>query len=283
MTDATMTDAAEPAEAYLSPPVQRAAALLRQIAGGDRVDNMSRTARALDINRTTLLRLLHTLHAEQFIEPDGERGGWRIGIGLIGLAAQAFYSQDLVQAAVGAADRLVENFGLSAHLAVLDGREVVFVLRRTPNLFIASNIRVGSRLPAHAANLGRIILAHLPDEQVERLYRNRTMPAVTAHTPTTLAQLRRRLQEDREAGLAWSDGYVEAGLISVAAAVFDATGSPVAALNVSGRSSDFEGQRERIGAALRDAAESISRRLGWHPSARPLAPAQDAARLFGQF
>ena len=106
----------------VSPPVQRAARLLRHIAEGDRVTNMSRTARELGINRTTLLRLLHTLEVERFIEalPDGQ--GWRIGIGLIGLTAQAFFSEDLVQTAVPVLTRLTENLSLSSHLGALDGQ-----------------------------------------------------------------------------------------------------------------------------------------------------------------
>ena len=62
---------------YVSPPVQRAARLLRHIAEGDRVTNMSRTARELGINRTTLLRLLHTLESERFIEPRFGRTRYR--------------------------------------------------------------------------------------------------------------------------------------------------------------------------------------------------------------
>jgi DNA-binding IclR family transcriptional regulator len=259
-------------DAYLSPPVQRAARLLRRIAGGDRITNMARTARELAINRTTLLRLLRTLEAERFIEADAERGGYRVGLGLIGLAAQAFFSQDLVQVAVPVADRLAEALGLSAHLGVLDGREVVYVVRRTPNLSAyVSNIRVGSRVPAHAGTMGRIILAHLPPRQVERLYAGQEMPAVTPQTPVTAEALRRRLDEDRAAGLAWSDGFFEPGISSVAAPVFDATGLPVAALNVSGRTADFAGpeRREEIDRAVREAAEELSRRLGWHaPSQR---------------
>jgi DNA-binding IclR family transcriptional regulator len=260
-------------DSYLSPPVKRAAALLRHIADGDRVTNMSQTARTLGINRTTLLRLLRTLEAERLIEADPNREGWRIGLGLIGLAAQAFFSQDLVQVAIPVADRLVETLGLSAHLAVLDGREVIFVVRRTPNVVLVSNVRVGSRLPAHASNLGRIILAHLPKEEVDGLYRGRKLAAVTDQTPVTLDQLRRRLDEDRSRGVAWSDGFAEPGLSSAAAPVFDAGGRPVAALNVSGRGEDFAdaARRERIGEAVRSAAEEISRRLGWHPADRPRA------------
>ena len=92
--------ASAPDDTYISPPVQRAARLLRHIAEGDPVTNMSSTARALGINRTTLIRLLHTLEAERFIEPRPEGTGWRIGISLIGLSAQAFFSGDMVQTAV---------------------------------------------------------------------------------------------------------------------------------------------------------------------------------------
>lgn len=254
------------AAAYLSPPVQRAARLLRHIGEGDAVTNMADTARRLGINRTTLLRLLRTLEAERFIERRaGGEPGWRIGTGLIGLAAQAFYSEDLVQVAVPVLTRLAEALGLSAHLGMLDGTEVVYVVRRVPNMAFASNIRVGSRLPAHAANMGRIILAHMPEDVVRRLFVNAPLTPVTPHTPTTTAALLERLSADRAAGLAWSDGHFEAGIGSVAAAVLDATGAPVAALNVSGARDAFagEGRRIEIGRAVATAARDVSARLGW--------------------
>ncbi len=155
---------------YASPPVQRVARLLRRIAEGDAVTNMSRTARELGINRTTLLRLLHALESERFIEPRSEGEGWRIGVGLITLTAQAFFSEDLVQTAVPVLTRLAATTTLSAHLAVLDGHEIVYLVRRVPNHAFASNIRIGSRLPAHATNMGRSILANLPRDRVDRLY-----------------------------------------------------------------------------------------------------------------
>jgi DNA-binding IclR family transcriptional regulator len=259
---------------YLSPPVQRAARLLRRIADGDAVTNMARTARELDINRTTLLRLLHTLEAERLIEPRGaDIPGWRVGRGLIAMAVHAFHSDDMVQAAIPVLARLAETLGLSTHLGQLDGQEVVYLVRRTPNLSFVSNIRVGSRLPAHASTMGRIILAHLPAEYVGRMYANTRLQAVTTHTPVTLAQLRATLDKDRAAGLAWSDEFFEAGISSVAAAILDASGQPVAALNVSGQVASFEGEgrRMQIGQAAAAAAEEISRHLGWN-GAQPRQP-----------
>lgn len=271
-----MPDAAEAEDsAYLSPPVQRAARLLRHIAEGDTVTNMAATARALGINRTTLLRLLTTLEAERFIEPIGPNAGWRIGLGLIGMAAQAFFSQDLVQTAVPCIARLADTTDLSAHLGVLDGHDIVYVLRRTPEHGrYVSNIRVGSRLPAHAAVMGRIILAHMPPDAVGRLFAGTPLQPSTPHTPVTLDQLAERLAADRAAGLAWSDGFFEAGISSVAAAILDASGSPIAAVNVSGQTASFDGpaRRDRIGRAVAETAEEISRRLGWAGPARQQNP-----------
>ena len=251
------------AGAYLSPPVQRAARLLRHIAGGDPVTNMAATARQIGINRTTLLRLLHTLEAEGFIEPRGDKPGWRVGLGLFGMVAGAFASEDLAQAATPVLAALAAELRLSAHLGVLDGREVVYLIRRTPDTAFISNIRVGSRLPAHAANMGRIMLANLPAERVMQIIGQGPLKRITEHTAISAAQLRARLEQDRAAGLAWSDGHFEADIASVAAAIFDSTGAPVAAINVSGKITAFEGRREGIGAALAAASTVISQRLGW--------------------
>ena len=264
---------------YVSPPVQRAARLLRHIAEGDPVTNMSRTARELGINRTTLLRLLHTLEMERFIELRAEGIGWRLGFGLIGMTAQAFLSEDLVQTSVPILTRLADSLGLSAHLGVLDGLEIVYLVRRVPNHVFASNIRIGSRLPAHAANMGRAILANLPPDRVDRMYAGVTLTPVTQHTAVTLAQLHAQLKADRAAGFIWSDGYYEVGISAVAAPIFDLTNAPVAALNVSGRSSDFAdvGRRAQIAASVKAAAQEISQRLGAHGLEKSVpAPAHDA-------
>jgi DNA-binding IclR family transcriptional regulator len=259
-----MTDSAADAS-YISPPVKRAARLLRRIADGDSVANMSRTASEIGINRTTLLRLLHTLEAEGLIERADDDSGWRIGLGLVALAARTFFTGDLVQTATPVLARLCETLSLSTHLGVLHRREIIFVVRRTPNHAFASNIHVGSRQSAHAGNMGRIILAHFPPERVADLYRNVELASATAHTPTTFAALRARLDKDLAVGLAWSDGHYEPGISSVAAAIFDASGAPVAALNVSGQTVQFGGasRRAEIATATREAAREISQRLGW--------------------
>ncbi len=239
--------------------------MLRYIAEGGAVVNMARTSRELKINRTTLLRLLHTLETERFIEYLGERQGWRIGLGLISLTAHAFFSDDLVQLGMPVAARLAELLGLSSHLGVLDGLEVVYVVRRTPNHAFASNIRLGSRLPAHATVMGRIILAHLPPGKVAAMYRGIKLKAATSHTPLTLADLQAELTQDRRAGIAWSDGFFEP-TIAPRHAQFSMRAEDRWRQSMSSvRRSAFTGGERRalIARELARGADEISRRLGW--------------------
>ena len=100
---------------------------------------------------------------------------------------------------------------------------------------------------------------------VDRLYAGATLTPVTPQTAVTPVQLHAQLEADRAAGLAWSDGNYEADISSVAAAIFDATDAPMAAINVSGHATDFAGaaRRAQIGTSMKSAATEISQRLGW--------------------
>ena len=198
--------------------------------------NMSRTARELGINRTTLLRLLHALESERFIEPRSEGEGWRIGVGLITLTAQAFFSEDLVQTAVPVLTRLAASLTLSAHL----GRA-----RRPRNRLSASAACRTTPSPAISGSAaGFRPTPPIWDVSSWPICRANAsigfMPAsicapVTPQTAITPLQLRAQLDADRALGLAWSDGNYEPGISSVAAAIFDVSNTPVAAINVTGQ------------------------------------------------
>ena len=260
---------------YAVPPVERAFKLLRHIASGDPVLNIALTARALSINRTTLIRLLATLEAEHMIEQRRDGGGYKLGLGLVGLAGQALFAADIVEIADPVLAALTAELGLSSHLGVLDGRDILYVARRTPNLHLVSNVRIGSRLPAHATSMGRIILAHMPQDAVVALFRGVKLAVVTPKTAASVNALQRQIQIDRKAGLAWSDSHYEAGIASVAAAVFDHTGHITAAINVTGPSRSFEPAPERrreIAAAVAAAAMRISRGLGYRPGDATVPP-----------
>jgi DNA-binding IclR family transcriptional regulator len=264
----TMTPDSDDATAgadYAVPPVHRAFRLLRHISAGGRCRNASATARELGINRTTLIRLLHTLAAERMIESPDDGESWQIGPGMIALAAEALRSRDVVRVAQPVMEQLASRLSLSSHLGVIDGREIVYLLREAPNAHLVSNVREGSRLPAHATTVGRILLAHLPEDVVARLYGEQPLAAYTAKTATSLADLRRQLDADRAQGWSWSYGNFESGIGSCAAPIRDHRARVVAAVNVTGPEAAFDPASPRadsIRAAVVAAAAQISRGLG---------------------
>ena len=256
---------------YIAPPVQRAVRLIRHVAEGNPVLNMSETAKALKINRTTLLRLLHTLEVEGFVERRPGGAGYQVGLSFLELGARALFSQDLVQVAVPVLTRLAETLQLSAHLGVLDGTDVLYLVRRTPNTPLASNIRVGSRLPAHATTMGRMLLAYMPPLEIERLYAGKELQRFSDHTATTLEALLAKVGAGSRAPA--SPG---AKPISSAASARRRWRCSISPARRSARSmSRVRSARLRrsaataIGNALRAAGTEISRRLGWSEPDRP--------------
>ncbi len=255
------------APTYGIPAVEKAVKLLRHISDGESVANLKQAATDLGMNRTTLIRLLASLEVGRFVEKKPYGVGYQIGPGLIGIAAQTFLSRDLTQTALPFLIKLSESFGLSAHLGILEGRAVLYLLRQVPRVFRASAVRVGSRLPAHATSMGRIILAYMPEHEVRALFEGVTLEASTERTVTTLDELIGEIAAARQTGIAWSHSSYEQGIDSCAAPIFDHSGLVIAAINLTGPGTSFtnQGKRSRIGESLRNAAIDISERLGFVP------------------
>lgn len=251
---------------YSVPPVARAIAVLRYIAAGNRCRNTSKAAKALGINRTTLIRLLATLEAETMIELVDEDAGYQLGTGLIALASEALNDRSIIQVARPFLRRLVDQLQLSAHLGILDGREIVYLLRETPNSHLASNVREGTRLPAHATTIGRILLAQQPKVILRQLYGDKALASFTEKTRTTLKDLEAQLELDRDNAIAWSEANFEPGIGSAAVVVYDHLGSPAGAINVTGHASEFSPKNsnlEQIERVLKSTARDLSEALGY--------------------
>lgn len=249
------------------PPVERAIQLLRYIGEGNSCENTSLAARETGINRTTLLRLLETLKQQRMIE-SGAGSGFVLGTGLIHLASNALLSRDVVGVAQPQLKKLAISLGLSAHLGVTDSNNILYLARETPNLHLVSNVRVGSRLPIHATTIGRIILAHKTEHERAELLDGVKLVRFSDRTATSHKKLTAQINEDREQGIAWSEGNFEPAIGSAAVAIFDSSQTVIAAINVTGPVGEFAKsaeRREEIQLALCGAAKHISDRLGFMP------------------
>lgn len=253
-----------PPTSYSVPPVERALKLLHYIGKGHRARSLSTVSRELGINRTTLIRLIHTLLDHRMIEELGDGGGYRLGAGLVSLGAQAIQDRDIVQVCQPILRNLCLETGMSAHLGILDGREIIYLGREAPNSHLVSNVRTGSRLSAHASSIGRAILAEFSDTQLRELFSDGLPPPSTEKTPQSIEAVLRQAHNDKAAGYAWSRGNFEAGIGSCAAAVFDHSGQVAGGINVSGPDTRFADGETALIAAVTSAAKKASAALGYN-------------------
>jgi DNA-binding IclR family transcriptional regulator len=133
-------------------------------------------------------------------------------------------------------------------------------------------VTVGTRLPAHATILGRVLLLDADDQTLRSLYPEPSLPRISTRSPRTLTELKRLLREDRSRGYAVSESFFEQGICAVAAPVRDANGSIVAAISVTAQRPSLEPKelRERLVAQVLAAAAGLSRHLNYRPSKEEL-------------
>ena len=121
----------------------------------------------------------------------------------------------------------------STSLAVLDGHDCIYVARAATKRIISSNLSVGSRLAAHATALGKVLLAYLPPDELDRYFQTAPLERYTSRTVCDKTKLRRSLRKIREQGWAFADEEFVVGRRTIAAPVFDRTGKVPAAVNVA--------------------------------------------------
>ena len=252
-----------PESRYVVPGLERGLRMLQLFSRGQRLLTGAQMARALTIPRSTAFRLAHTLELFGFLERDGDH--YRIGAAVLRLGFESIASLDLSELGRPVLERLCEESGLPSQLVIRDGREVVVVLKSSPPAAFVSNVIVGTRFPAHATILGRLLLSDVDDATLAALYSEPTLPKVSPRTPRTLAELKRLLRQDRTRGYAISDSFFEQGISAVAAPVKGADGRIVAAISVTAQRPALqpEALRDRLVMLVVRAAGELSHRLNY--------------------
>ena len=191
-------------------------------------------AETLGIPRSSVYHLLHTLAEHGFAVHLGSEHRWGLGTAAFELAGGFARQQPLARLGRPLVAALADRTGESAHLAVMTGRDVLYLVEERAPRRPALVTDVGVRLPAHLTATGRAMLAQLPREQVRALYPDAGVFADrTGRGPRTPRELRDLVRTVRQTGIATEDGEVTLGFRSVAVAVHDHAGWPVAAIAVT--------------------------------------------------
>jgi IclR family KDG regulon transcriptional repressor len=269
-----VTRASDPA---LLGSVRNAARVLRAFSSADQDLGIAELSRRLDLSKSTVHRLVTTLAAERLLERSVTPGKYRLGLALYELGTTVTEHVDLHQAALPVLTTLRHNTGEMVHVAVLDGLEVVYVERLESHHLLPVFRTVGHRLPAHWTSSGKVLLASLPLDELDRRLQNWQPEPVTRHTITSRDALLAELDKVRERGWAQNIEEGHLGVVSVGAPIRGADGSVLAAVSVVGAAGRLQGPMlHRCTRMVLEAAEVISRRLGYRRAApaRPGPPAR---------
>lgn len=263
MAEPATNDIAAPDAGPGTEAAARVANVLMLFASGSRTLGVSAIARELTLSKAVVHRILRTLADKALISVDAATREYRLGPAAAALGARALRDSGLRTVGLPVITGLQRDTGETTTLSALVPGGRVYLDQRESTREIKMTVEVGSRFPLHAGSSGKVILAYLaPRDRDEILAGN--LPRLTPRTVVDADALRAELAEIRTSGIAMSRGERQADAGSVAAPVFNVDGEIVGSVSVCGPLSRVdEAARERISPALRAAADTISRGLGW--------------------
>lgn len=256
----------ESQDKYSVPGLERGLRLLCEFNRQDKTLSAPELARRLDVPRSTVFRLLATLERMGFVErTDGGRD-YRLGMAVLRLGFEYLASLELTEIGRPLLERLRDEIGYSCNLVVRDGRSIVYVAKSVTQTAFASHVTVGTRLPAHATVLGRVLLEDLSLAQLRDLYPEEHLEVFSSNTPKTVVELFDMVQKDKERGFVLQEGFFETSISTVAAPIRDHSGHVVAAMGATIPSPHIDAdQLDSIVARVRDTAAELSRLLDHSP------------------
>jgi IclR family pca regulon transcriptional regulator len=235
--------------------------VIRAFAGVDRRLTIADVSRATGLTRAVVRRCLYTLKELGYAATDGRM--YFLQPRILNLGYAYLSTAPVPIAAQPVLEDLSESVGEASSVAVLDDGAVVYVGRAATKRIVSVTLGVGSRLPAYCTALGRVLLAHLTEEQVDTELAKVDFIQHTKYTVTSRKRIEEILIGVRQEGFALNDQELEIGLRSVAVPVRNVVGTVVAAMNISTQASRVSRREllERCLPPLRVAADKLSSQL----------------------
>lgn len=238
----------------------RGLAVIDSFSSDRPTQTLSEVAQVTGLTRATARRVLLTLTRLGYVHQNTRN--FALTPKVLDLGYSFLSSFRVVDLAQPSMERLVDEIQESSSMSVLDGPEVVYVARVPTKRIMTISLALGSRLPAYPTSMGRILLAALPDAEIDDYLNTTPLLPLTKHTVTDPDTLRGVLTKVRDQGYSLVDQELEVGVRSVAAPVTTVNGRVVAAMNVSGHASRVtvsQLRQEYLPRLLEAAAETSAR------------------------
>lgn len=232
--------------------------VIRSFSADAPTQSLTDVARRCGLTRAGARRILLTLQSLGYVETQGRL--FRLTPKILDLGFAYLSSLPLWHLAEPVMEELVAQVKESCSAALLDGSDIVYVLRVPTQKIMRVHLGVGSRLPAFCTSMGRVLLAALPAAEARRRLEASPRPSFTDRTVVDVDALMALLEQTRQQGWCLVDQELETGLVSMAAPLHDRSGRVIAALNIgtqAGRMS-VPALQEQVLPRLLEAAHRIS-------------------------
>lgn len=246
---------------YVIPNLRNACQILKALAQGSEPHRVADLARSSGIPATSALRIVHTLELEGFIRKD--RGELRLGPSLIYLGNAALKDTALIEEAQPILQELTAATDETAHIAVpCDQKALIVAVNDSPHPLRAAS-RPGALADLHCSSTGKIFLAHIYHDQLDRLLPKLNLSKRTKNTLTTATALQKEVAAIRRQGYSVDNEEIHPGVRCLAAPVTSAHGTVIAAIGITAAATRFtKADNSRIAEHVTAAATRLSRRLG---------------------
>lgn len=242
--------------------VDRVFELLEYLAHSPEAQGPTEIAQAVGLPKSTVHRLLSSLHQRGYVEKNELNGTYHIGVKLVEMVSSHISHLELNTEARPYLNNLHDELGLAVYLGTLDGREVVYVEKINISRDLRNYTQIGLRVPAHCSSLGKCLLACMSGDELDFYLRQFKFERYTKNTITSAAEFKRHLREIRGRGWAIDDEEHILGQRCIAAPIFDYRGENIAAVCASGPVALLSDERfESVARQVMRTAAQISRRL----------------------
>lgn len=249
---------------YIVPGLVRGLEVLQLFTPERQYMTLGQLAAAIGVTKSAIFRIAYTLCQLGLLAHDRQTKTYSLGPAVLRLGYGYQAARDIVLVATPHLERLRDRTGWSAHLGVLEGTDVVYLLRVPSRRGSAGIVHIGSRLPAHATSMGRVLLAHQSECRVRASFQEISFVRMGPRTPTSISGVVRRCRRDKTRAVVDQIGEFERKIASIAAPIRRDGGQVVAAINLAAPIADATTAAVALASrTLTQAASAISADLGF--------------------
>ncbi|MGK0601535.1 IclR family transcriptional regulator [Yokenella regensburgei] len=249
---------------YLVPGLERGLQLLMAFSEQHRDLTFAEMHRLVGMPKATAYRVVQTLEYLGFLERNPRTNTFSLGMNVLRLGFEYIASLDVAQVGQRVIEQLRDSSQCSSHLAIRDGRDIIYVARVSAAGSRVNQVSIGTRLPVHCTSLGRVLLTDLSRAEYEKLFPDARLPGNVPGQLYDREALWEMVQQDKVRGYVIGESFFRQGISSIVWPIYDRGGRVAAVVSIMVPAEEVPStDKRRLLNEVRAAAEKISGFLGY--------------------